>query len=196
MLRAALFVTALLGLVLGLRSSAAGQGASSWLADQLARLRPVDSNTRAFLELIGQLEANGEYNVIAGGQHFTDYAEHPYVLEPNRTKPLGTTAAGKYQMVRRTWAFARDALELPDFSPESQDRAAAWLLEFKQPGTNNIAPGGTGLIELVRAGSFDQALEAYTPEWEALGKVRAGTYPITLAQARELYQDQGGTINA
>lgn len=190
-MRAAILVAALVGLLLAFR---ARDGSS--LADLFGG--GMDTNVRAFLALIRQIEPSppGDYTSIAGGGHFSDFSEHPFVLDPGRVKPLNTTASGAYQMVKKTWSYARDALGLADFSPASQDAAAAWLLEYKVPGQNVIEPGGTGNIELIKAGDFRAALAAYAPEWEALEKMLAGRYPVTLDQARTIYTDAGGTANA
>jgi muramidase (phage lysozyme) len=189
MLRAAVFFVALAGLALAFR---ARDGSS--LADLFGG--GMSANVRAFLALIRQVEPSppGDYTSIAGGDHFSDFSEHPFVLEPDRVKKLGTTASGAYQMVKKTWAYARDALELSDFSPASQDAAAAWLLQYKVPGQNIIEPGGTGNIELIEAGDFRAALAAYAPEWEALQKMLQGRYPVTLDQAQAIYSDAGGQV--
>jgi muramidase (phage lysozyme) len=85
------------------------------------------------LETIAGPESAGDYGVRYGGaqgpQHFSDFSKHPnvWVPIPGDPKGLGSTAAGKYQFIYSTWETARKALNLPDFSPESQDRAAAWL---------------------------------------------------------------------
>lgn len=150
-------------------------------------------NVRAFLALIRQAESNDRYDVIAGGDTFDDFDEHPFVLDPYRRKPLGTTASGAYQMVVHTWLLARDALALPDFSPANQDRAAEFLLAHKVPGHNVIKPEGTGTLELVQAGRFDDAIAVLGPEWESFAKMTAGTYHITLGEARAFIEAKGGT---
>jgi muramidase (phage lysozyme) len=154
-------------------------------------------NVLAFKALLRQLEANGRYDVIAGypahaDAIFTDFSEHPYVLAPNRPRYIGTTASGAYQMVRQTWALARDNLGLTDFSPASQDAAAEWLLKFKVPGQNAVNPEGTGNYELIAAGQFNDAIAQLGPEWESLAKMAQGRYFMTLAQARDFIVAQGG----
>lgn len=160
-----------------------------WLA-----MRP--RNITAFLALIRRAESGDDYYIIAGGDHFTDTREHPFVLDPGRAKPLGTTASGAYQMVRGTWALARDALGLTDFSPASQDAAAEWLLRYKVPGENAMQAEGTGVYELVEAGQFDEAMARLGPEWEAFAKMAVGRYHLSLDDAREFIESQGGTYSA
>jgi lysozyme len=115
-------------------------------------------------------------------------------LNPERAKPLGTTASGGYQMVKRTWEMARDALALPDFTPASQDAGAIWILKFKVPGTWNVNANGTGIYDMVAAGRFDEATRALAPEWESFAKMHAGKYPMTLADAQQIYESAGGTV--
>src|SRR4051812_31132526 len=91
-------------------------------------------NVQAFAALVRYAESRNDYTVIAGGDHFSDFSEHPFIVNPNRARPAGTTASGAYQYVRATWIMARDALALPDFSPASQDAAFPWLLKYKVPG--------------------------------------------------------------
>lgn len=159
-----------------------------------ARARGMSKNVEAFLALIRHIEAGGDYQVIAGGDRFNDFSEHPFILDPERSKPLGTTAAGAYQMVRRTWMLARDNLGLSDFSPASQDAAAQWLIKFKVPGENAVAPEGTGNYELVEAGRFDEAIQALRREWEAFDRMAKGEYHVSLADARSFLQASGGVV--
>ena len=150
------------------------------------------TNLQAFLALLRQAESGDDYSVIAGGDHFDDFSEHPFIVDPQRPRPLGTTASGAYQITRPTWIMARDGAGLADFSPTSQDAAGLWILRYKVPGHNAVNPEGTGNYELVQAGNFDAAMAALGPEWESLSKMIAGRYPITLAQAREIIVAQGG----
>jgi muramidase (phage lysozyme) len=90
------------------------------------QLSPVQ---RAFLNSIAAGESPG-YDVIYGGQRFQDFTDHPRIAVPIKSGPnVGRTssAAGRYQFLGSTWDEAKSALGLPDFSPASQDRAAAWL---------------------------------------------------------------------
>lgn len=161
-----------------------------------ARAHAVSANVSAFLALIRRVEAQDDYGVIAGGERFNNFSEHPFVLNWERVRPIGTTASGAYQMVRGTWMLARDNLGLEDFSPASQDAAAAWLLKFKVPGQNVVKPEGTGIYQLVEAGRFDDAIAALRLEWEAFDRMLKGQYHVSIAQAREFLAASGGTVAA
>lgn len=84
------------------------------------------------------------YSVFYGGSRFNDLSDHPVLtgekvgvrLPPAMCIAAGiasgncvSTAAGAYQMTVPTWKRAKAALGLTDFSPASQDAAAAWLLD-------------------------------------------------------------------
>lgn len=176
-------------------SLALGIGAALMAAFALkGSMKTTDKNTLAFLALIRESEAGGRYDLIAGGDVFTDFSEHPFNIDPKRRKLLGTTASGAYQMVRGTWNMARDALELDDFSPASQDAAAIWILKHKIPGQNKFNLSGNGLFNVVERGDLGGAIVAYRSEWEAFAKMLEGKYPITLTDAAEIFQRNGGNI--
>ncbi|WP_166359273.1 glycoside hydrolase family 24 protein [Pseudomonas akapageensis] len=93
-------------------------------------------NALAFLDMLAWSEGtstskhthNDGYDVIVGGidspNIFTSYADHPGVLVTVNRKGLRSTAAGRYQQMKKDWPHYRDLLKLPDFSPISQDKLA------------------------------------------------------------------------
>jgi muramidase (phage lysozyme) len=146
-----------------------------------------EQNVAAFLQMIRAAEGtagpNG-YRTLFGGRLFDQFADHPRIAV---TAPLGastitSTAAGAYQILARTWDEARDALELPDFSPASQDAAAVWLIRRR------------GALADVRAGRFDDALAKVAKEWASLPGAPYGQPVKTLDQARSLYASAGGSF--
>lgn len=98
--------------------------------DLIPQTPQVTPSQRAFLTAMRGGESNGRYNVMYGGKTFDSYADHPRQPQPIMSGPNAgrmSTAAGADQFLAGTWDEARNALSLPDFSPESQDRAAVWL---------------------------------------------------------------------
>jgi lysozyme len=153
-----------------------------------------ERNLYAFLKLIRVAESQDNYNALVGGGDFTDYSDHPANLGWSGIR-LGvglTTAAGAYQITSTTWdgggwkplrSGVKQELGLTDFSPASQDAAAIALLQRR------------GAYDLVLAGDFESAIRKLTGEWEAFEKMIDGTYPITLADARNIYQSGGGEFS-
>src|SRR5512139_514782 len=95
----------------------------------------MSANLRAFLALIRFCEGtSGEngYRTIVGGDLFTDFSDHPRVLKSGvfaSGTPWKSTAAGAYQFLSSTWDECKAALDLKDFSPDSQDKAAVFLIQ-------------------------------------------------------------------
>lgn len=122
---------------------------------------------RGILNIIARDESNGAYTIMNGGAHFTSFADHP---GPGREGH--SSAAGRYQFIYSTWKSAQRALGLPDFSPESQDRAAVWLAEqdYKtRTGRNlqaDLQSGDHALIEGVRKSLAGNGNQNVT--WKAL----------------------------
>ena len=67
-----------------------------------------------------QKTRNHGYDVIVGGELFTDYSDH--LANFNTLNPkLKSTGAGRYQLLSRwQWDAYRKQLGLKDFSPKSQ----------------------------------------------------------------------------
>ena len=70
-----------------------------------------------------QKTRNHGYDVIVGGELFTDYSDHPHKLVTLNPK-LKSTGAGRYQLLSRWWDAYRKQLGLKGFSPKSQDAVA------------------------------------------------------------------------
>ena len=64
-----------------------------------------------------QKTRNRGYDVIVGGELFTDYSDHPRKLVTLNPK-LKSTGAGRYQLLSRWWDAYRKQLGLKDFSPK------------------------------------------------------------------------------
>lgn len=111
-----------------------------------------DSRVQALLATIRDGESGNRYNLITGGSTFSDYSDHPNVYNP----ATNSTAAGAYQFTHGTWTDEVARLNLPDFSPASQDLAAVDLLQR------------LGAINDLQSGDLDSAIFAAARRWDSL----------------------------
>lgn len=121
-------------------------------------LRYTISNVRrAWLDLIAWCEGtdgpNG-YRMMFTGKLFSSFADHPRQIQ--RSGSLASDAAGRYQFLSTTWDECRAALQLPDFSPASQDQAALYLIDRR------------GALKAIDEVAIAPALDALSWEWASL----------------------------
>jgi muramidase (phage lysozyme) len=88
---------------------------------------------KALLDTISESEGTfsygyDSYRMILGGRRFTDFSKHPNILVKVKGLPL-STAAGRYQIIIKTWKYLQNRYNLKDFSPKNQDRAAILLIK-------------------------------------------------------------------
>ncbi len=139
-------------------------------------------DTIAFAEGVERFSRDEGYDVIVGGTTFTDYRQHPKVRVYLPRYRLHSTAAGRYQFIWPTWKELQKRLQLPDFGPESQDRAAIELLR------------GCRALKDVKAGRFDMAIDKVRKIWASLPGAGYGQREVAFAQLRDVYQHNGGTL--
>jgi muramidase (phage lysozyme) len=99
----------------------------------------TDIKLKKFLDLIAfsegtsasKLTKNDGYDVIVTGidgpSIFTDYSQHPLLGKPPiqiNHDGLKSSAAGRYQVLSHFYLAYKTLLNLPDFSPLSQDKIA------------------------------------------------------------------------
>jgi muramidase (phage lysozyme) len=132
-------------------------------------------NEMAFLRLIGFAEGTDTqpdpYRVCFGYRHtIVDLRDHPAVTgewmgerlpddmcrKAGIKPPCKSTAAGRYQIIRGTWMGTKRRLALPDFSADSQDQAALYLL------------ASCGALQNVREGRVVEAIRKAAREWASL----------------------------
>lgn len=166
---------------------------------QSLTINPSDAlqnpNVRGFLGMIRQFESHGDYSILYGGGHFTDYSTHPDVRVPfvNRNKPLhadGTpndysTAAGAYQITHPTWLLWSAVPGAPtDFTPASQDYLAVVGLQL------------IGALQDIIDGNFYTALDTASGTWASLPGSTAQQNPKSVQTVQNAYLNFGGTIAA
>lgn len=167
-----------------------------------AQANDGQANILAFLLTIATSEGTegrglDPYRVCYGYKHTVQsMADHPAVTGewPGEKLPDGmcaaaglgpgcvSTAAGRYQIIKPTWLRARKALGLMDFSPDSQDAAAVWLIAQR------------GGLEAVQAGKFAQAMQAVRREWASLPGSGWGQPEQRMERLAAVYQQAGGTV--
>lgn len=141
----------------------------------------------AFLDTIAQSEIGARmlaqsddgYDVIVGSTPgkmvlTPTYRDHPRLLMVLHSG-IKSTAAGRYQFIVRTWdPLARD-LVLPDFSPESQDRACVELLRR------------CGALACLQAGNIPDAVRAVAHIWASFPSAGYGQHENKMTQILEWF---------
>lgn len=150
--------------------------------DVAARNERAALDTIAFAE--GTSGANG-YRMMFGGGLVDSLADHPrrfFTFTDKAGRTLRTSAAGRYQFLSRTWDALASKLNLPDFGPESQDRAALELIRER------------GALADVRAGRFEAFIAKCAPVWASLPGAGYAQPERKLSQLVAAYTQAGGTL--
>lgn len=135
-----------------------------------------DPNARKMLDILAKAEGvKHGYNTIFGNERFNDLSRHPNVLKSfTQTDGVknGTTAAGRYQFLKRTWDGLSKQYGLNDFSPQNQDIGALALMAQK------------GALDNVLQGDFSGAVKKLGGTWASLPS-------SPYAQPRRSYSELG-----
>lgn len=150
---------------------------------QISREPNVAAGLAAIRYGEGTADADGYYRLF-GGELVAHLADHPRrrVTRNVGGRALTSTAAGAYQILERTWDDVQPALELPDFSPASQDIAAVYLIRRR------------GALADLRAGRLEAALAKLAREWASLPGSPYGQPTKTLDQVARVFTGAGGLI--
>lgn len=150
------------------------------IMDHLSRV-----NVRAFLKAIrlgeGTIDDKGYFRIV-GGANFYDTSKHPNVRVWIPRYKVWSTAAGAYQIINPTWKGLVRQYKFPDFSPDTQDMAAVALII------------GRRAIDDIIAGRFTEAVQKCSAEWASLPGSTAGQRIEKIANVRNVYLANGGTI--
>ena len=131
----------------------------------------VPGVARPLLDAVASGEAPG-YNIRydgGKGSTFDSFDDHPRQLERITAGPYRgkfSDAAGRYQLISKTWDPLARQYGLPDFSPENQD-FAAWQLAND---SYRRMSRGQDLTEALQAGRYDDIASALAPEWASIGR--------------------------
>lgn len=160
----------------------------------------ADRNVSAFLAMIRRAEGTegpNAYRMLFGGRLFDDFTDHPRLAQQFKDKAgrtLWTTAAGAYQFLAvspiptggrtriDTWDRLQRRLQLPDFGPDSQDRAAVALIDE------------AGALADVQLGRFEAAVTKCRRIWASLPGAGHNQPERTAEYIRAAYVAAGGTF--
>ena len=154
-------------------------------------MQELNPQRKAFLDMVAWSEGtdngrqptrNHGYDVIVGGELFTDYSDHPRKLVKLNSK-LKSTAAGRYQLLSRWWDAYRKQLGLKDFSPKSQDAVA--LQQIKERGA----------LPMIDSGDIRQAIDRCSNIWASLPGAGYGQYEHKIGDLIARFKEAGGVVN-
>lgn len=138
---------------------------------------------KPLLDLIAGPESGGDYNVIFGHHEkglstpITDMQLRPLAqTQLSWGRKWGSSAAGRYQIIRETMLACQKALGLPGtarFTPEVQDRMALYLLE--QRGLDEFLAGKLTIIQFgLNLAKCWASFPVLAPCWGPHGQIKRG----------------------
>lgn len=157
-------------------------------------------NVVAFLDMLRYSEIGEQllkrsdygYDVIVGSYYrdasdfninlMKTYRDHPNVLVDLPKLGIKSTAAGGYQILYRYWKVYKEQLNLPDFSPTSQDKVALQLIRECKA------------LDDIKAGRFDAAVFKCKSRWASLPGAGYGQNEHSLVKLRNAFQLAGGVL--
>lgn len=172
-------------------SNAQPLGQGIYLPSQMAAMRATIRQSE------GTAGQGDPYRVCYGYRHaIASFSDHPAVTGEWRGEVLPdgmcsavglgpgcvSTAAGAYQIKKSTWLAVRDKLDLPDFTPASQDAACDELLRQR------------GAVEYLQRGDFAGAVNAARKEWASLPGAGYGQGERTVAWLQDRFTAAGGAV--
>jgi len=117
----------------------------------------ANPNVQKYLAYINAYEGKPKENHLVGYKSFDDLSDHPNQrVRFGKSKNQVSTAAGSYQILKRSWDDQKKKLGLTDFSLENQQRAAIGLLKEH------------GALQDVAKGNFQKANEKAKNIWASL----------------------------
>lgn len=148
----------------------------------------ANTNIEAFLTTIAIAEGTAGprgYQTMFGYRYFDNYADHPRQYWPYTDlagRNIKTSAAGRYQIIVKTWDSLKAKLALVDFSPASQDRAAIELIRQRRA------------LEDVKAGRFQLAVAKCAPVWASLPGAGYSQPERSMNTLTAAFQNAGGIL--
>lgn len=139
-------------------------------------------SVKAILDTIAYAEStlnDQGYQTTFGFQYFDNLNDHPrrIICKEFKGDWLCSSAAGRYQILQKTWDRVARKIHAQNFSPHEQDRAAAQLL-LENNALVRIAKG------FLSFGQFKQIMGLLNPIWASLP---GSPYGQPTRSAKELY---------
>ena len=129
-----------------------------------------------------QKTRNHGYDVIVGGELFTDYSDHPRKLVTLKPKTQINRRRDCYQLLSRWWDAYRKQFGLKDFSPKSQDAVA--LQQIKERGA----------LPMIDRGDIRQAIDRCSNIWASLPGAGYGQFEHKADSLIAKFKEAGGTV--
>lgn len=144
---------------------------------------------KAFLDTIAFSEGtkgkgDDGYNVVVGGALFSPYDDHPRVSVNLPNLGIHSTAAGRYQILARYYDAYKKQLNLPDFSPASQDAIAIQLIKECRA------------LDDIEAGRFGVAVVKCASRWASFPGAGYKQREHRLSTLQDAFLASGGVIKA
>ena len=149
----------------------------------------INNQRKAFLDMLAWSEGtdngrqktrNHGYDVIVGGELFTDYSDHPRKLVTLNPKLVSRrrTLPASFPLV----GCPTQQLGLKDFSPKSQDAVA--LQQIKERGA----------LPMIDRGDIRQAIDRCENIWASLPGAGYGQFEHKADSLIAKFKEAGGTV--
>ena len=150
----------------------------------------INNQRKAFLDMLAWSEGtdngrqktrNHGYDVIVGGELFTDYSDHPRKLVTLNPK-LKSTGAGRYQLLFLLVGCLPQAAWPERLLSESQDAVA--LQQIKERGA----------LPMIDRGDIRQAIDRCSNIWASLPGAGYGQFEHKADSLIAKFKEAGGTV--
>lgn len=145
----------------------------------------MNTNLEAFLTMIAKAEGTNDlgikgYNILVGGKTFSSFKDHPRVRVFLKGIKVYSTAAGRYQILEKTYDHYKKILNLSDFSPASQDYIAIRILKER------------GALSWILKGDITTAITKVNKIWASLPGAGYNQRELKLEELLSFYRESGG----
>ena len=147
----------------------------------------INNQRKAFLDMLAWSEGtdngrqktrNHGYDVIVGGELFTDYSDHPRKLVT--LNPKLKSGAGRYQLLSRWWDAYRKQLGLKDFLRKVR---TLWHCSRLR----------SGALPMIDRGDIRQAIDRCSNIWASPG-AGYGQFEHKADSLIAKFKEAGGTV--